>query len=245
MSAIPGAGLLSADTIKYVLIAAAVVGGGIILTKAMHNSDQSQTQNVLDSSPEAQQANDLLKLLHPVTYKQFSLVDTLFHPLTAFDALHDKLAIVDKTAIIAMGQGITNLDLVSSNYKKLSKDTLNLTDDLRSTLSADQLKQFYQWINIKNANSSKTKAAFTVYANPTGAQKTTVIFSDSLLKKPLVGYQPGVALGKVSKAVTVPYKGSTGVITQLKLYYITMSTGQYKGQNVYVLVSQTTNKKPQ
>lgn len=244
MLPIPATALLTPNLIKYILLGGIVIGGGLILSHALHSADQAQAQNSLDSSPEAQQANDLLKLLHPVTFKQFSTLDTLFHPLTALDALHDKLAIVDKEAIVSIGQGIANLTLVGSNYKKLTKDSLTLTDDLRATLNADQLKRFYQWINIKtNSAEKKQTTAFYIYAAPTSGQKYTAIYEDHLLKKQLVSYPAGAKMGKVSKLVTVPLQGSDGVIRPLQLYYLTMEIGKYKGKSIYVLVSQVSKKK--
>ena len=63
MLPIPLGGLLNANTVKYVLIAGAAVGGILLISHVIHTSDQTQTQTALDASPEAQQANDLLKLL--------------------------------------------------------------------------------------------------------------------------------------------------------------------------------------
>jgi hypothetical protein len=244
MGLIPGADLLDPKLIKTVLIVGAVGVGAYFIYDAVKQGHQDDAQNNLDNSPEAQQANNFLKLLHPYSYKSFNVLTTLTNPLSLINIARDVAAITDKAAIVAASKGVKNFDLVSKYYKELTRDALNLPDDIRSTLNDGQQKEFFRNISV-SVNTKEVKAdPFYIYANPSAGQKTVIVFADALLKKPIVGYLKGSRLGKVSKLITSPFLGKDGIIVPIQQYYLMLDYGKYKGQYVYIVASQVSKSKP-
>jgi hypothetical protein len=231
--------LSNKDLTNKLVIGVLLGAGGFLIYKASQNSARNTAQKALDNSPEAQQANNLMALLHPYSYKKLSI-----NPFEVMDIARDKLANVDEEAVIREAGTIRNLDKVQGFYSMLSGNRLNLTDDIRNILDSGEQKRFYEKININKANSETKVRPFDLYASPSGNNKYTNVWEDTYLKKVLFGYPKGTKIGTVSKKITVPFKDSKGVVTKVSLYYIKGSIGQIKDKFVYVLESQVSKSKP-
>jgi hypothetical protein len=228
------AALADPKIIKPILITAGLGVGGYFIYKAYQSAQQEKAEKALDNSPEAQQANHLLALLHPYSYKKLVL-----NPFDALDVVRDKIANVDEEAVIKFARGIKSYDKVRTYYAQFTGNRLNLTDDIRVILNANEAKRFFNNIELaKQEGEEAVKKSFDVTANPTGAMTVTNVYEDSLLKKPLFSYKKGVKLGTALKKVSVPFRNSDGTLSKLYLYYIKGTVGQIKDKTVYVMVSQ-------
>lgn len=224
--------------IKPILWVGGIGVGSYLLYKMYQGSETRDTQALLDNSPEAQQANTLLSLLHPYSYKGLQL-----DPFGTLDVVKDKIANVDEAAVIATAKGITNFDKVAKYYKGLTGGRLNLPDDLRRIMNVEEQTAFFDKININNNTKTEASKPFDLYAAPT---KGTIVgvYEDMYFKKPLFSYKAGTKLGKALKLITVPVRTTNGTIVPTKLYYILGAYGKITGKNVYVLVSQVSKTKP-
>ncbi len=204
--------------LKYGGIAVAVAVTGFAANHYIKNANADQARSQLDNSPEAQQADHLYSLLRPNA-----------------NAFFDWFTPIDQPSIVSYASGIADFDKVAKFYKALSKGN-DLTDDLRTTLSATQRDQFY-----KNLAAAKPVVfnSVTIYANQRDAKGNTVskgfvnAWIDGTNTKPAYSFPNGTAIGKTLKKVTI-----TSGSTKTKAFYVLGTTGLGKGKNFYVLVSQ-------
>ncbi len=238
---LPVAASLVSSNIKPILITVGVVGGGYLAYRLYQNSVRDGAQNKLDQL-EAQQANTLLSILHPFSYKGLSL-----NPFENLDLVRDKLANVDEAAAILLSKQIKDFNKVSSFYSGLTGGRLNLVDDIRGMLDTKEQSSFFENVNIsKYTSQSDIKEPVYLYSNPGANFKNNLLptYSDGFLSKPILQYPRGAYMGKASKLITVPFKAKNGTITPVKIYLFTIEANMkgLKGKFAYVLASAVTTK---
>lgn len=209
-------------------IAAALLGGGWYFTSRMvKNSNAVTAEKALDNSPDAQQASQLFALLRPND-----------------NVLFDTFTPIDQPAIVAYAKGITNFDSVAKYYTSLTRGK-SLSEDLRTTLSAAQNKQFYD--NLPK--SGATKLATTIIANQRDSKGNTIkggtiyAFGEAAMKTHPFIFTNNTVIGDAVKKVTVKMLDKNGKVAgYTTLYYVQGTTGAAKGKLFYVLASQVTAK---
>lgn len=178
-------------------------------------SNKTNSQNQIDNSPEANQADNLYRLLHPYNGGLLSVVEN-----------------IDEQAVINWAKNISNPDKVNEYYRQMSGGK-TMWDDVSFSLNAEEYKQFKANLNLKS--NTTTNPVKTVVAAPNNGQTKTTAFADPYFKTVIESFNSGVTLGTTLKSVkyySEQYK------KDMLLYYIKLTTGPNKGKSVYVLQSQ-------
>jgi hypothetical protein len=207
---------------KYIFIAAAVVGGGWYINKQLKESNQRNTEALIDNSPEASQADSLYQMLHPYQGGALSIFEN-----------------VDEKKVIDFAKGISNIDKVVKYYSTISKGK-NLYDDLRFTLNESEYAQFKA--NIKNSVDAPKNASQSVIAAPTKGDKVQ-LWNDMYFKSPLQTVAKGVNIGASLKGIKYISNAANMKGTPILMYYVQGTSGVLKGKKFYVLQSQSILKK--
>jgi hypothetical protein len=204
----------SSLTDKLLLIGLGIAGFWYFGAK-VKESNKNTSQNQIDNSPEANQADSLYRLLHPYGGGLLSVVEN-----------------VDEKAVINWAKQITNPDKVNEYYRQMTGGK-SLWDEVSFALTHEEYVQFKKNLNLKS--DPTVNPVKTVIAAPTGTQTKTTAFLDPYFQNVVESFAPGATMGTTLKSVKYFSKQYN---KDMLLYYIKLTTGKNKGKSVYVLQSQ-------